>query len=156
VLGATSVDDAIARAMVKGSAYGFSVNIGSITEKRVVNVEVSSSECNAYDIHPGDSYVHFNMYEHITVPQKTDESSVHRMLRAKELPQPTTTDGIRTILGDTKDKEYPLYRNGAPPDTISTDATAVFDLEIGEMMVYLDNPKESQPLMRLHMNDIQQ
>eukprot|EP01028_Stygiella_incarcerata_P011023 TRINITY_DN602_c0_g1_i4.p1 TRINITY_DN602_c0_g1~~TRINITY_DN602_c0_g1_i4.p1 ORF type:complete len:399 (-),score=106.01 TRINITY_DN602_c0_g1_i4:71-1267(-) len=154
VLGATSVDDAIARAMVKGSAYGFSLNIGSITEKRAVNVEVSSTECSAYDVQPGDSYVHFNMYERLTVPQKTEESSVHRMRRAKELPQPTNADGIRMILGDTKDNEYPIYRDGAPPDSICTDATAVFDLEHGEMMVYLDNPKNNSPLMRLHMDDI--
>ena len=38
------------------------------------------------------------------------------MARIKQLPPPTTKEDILAILGDSTDKEYPIYRNDTPPD----------------------------------------
>ena len=50
-------------------------------------------------------------------------SSDHRKLRLSELPVPGSVADILTIMGDTKDEEYPMYRSGNPPDYLSTSAT---------------------------------
>ena len=57
------------------------------------------------------------------VQQWEDPSSVHRMQRVKELAPPTTIDGVKTILGDTNDKQYPIFRTGKSPDGAATLAT---------------------------------
>jgi len=62
-------------------------------------------------------------YLHSDPPQYVDPSSEHRLARVKELPRPNDTVDLLTILGDTHDPQYPIYRNGAPPDTAATIAT---------------------------------
>ena len=36
---------------------------------------------------------------------------------------PSSVADVLTIMGDTKDEGYPLYRSGNPPDYLSTTAT---------------------------------
>ena len=62
-------------------------------------------------------------YRHSDPPQYVDPSSEHRLARVKELPQPNDTVDFLAILGDTHDPQYPIYRNGAPPDMAATIAT---------------------------------
>ena len=50
-------------------------------------------------------------------------SSDHRKLRLLDLPVPSSVADVLSIMGDTKDEEYPLYRLGNPPDYLSTTAT---------------------------------
>ena len=65
-------------------------------------------------------------YLHSDVPQYEDPSSEHRLARVRELPPPTDARDITTILGDTEDKKYPIYRTATPPDTAVTLATGRF------------------------------
>ena len=60
---------------------------------------------------------------HSQVEQRDDPSSVHRQQRVKEMPSPKTAGDLRSILGDTKDKEYPIFRTATPPDSAETLAT---------------------------------
>ena len=52
-----------------------------------------------------------------------DPSSEHRLERVRQLPPPKDATDIRSILGDTEDKEYPIFRTGSPPETMATLAT---------------------------------
>lgn len=60
IIDATSIDDAIRRATPLGRAGGFSLNVASIHEMRVVNVEVSPYDYSVRDI--VGNFSHFNMY----------------------------------------------------------------------------------------------
>ena len=65
-------------------------------------------------------------YLHSDVPQYEDPSSEHRLARVRDLPPPTDARDIATILGDTEDKKYPIYRTATPPDTAVTLSTGGF------------------------------
>ena len=61
-------------------------------------------------------YQHFNQYLHTAdIPRISDyESSVHRLARAAQLSTsidpPTIANDIRSVLSDTADSVYPIYR----------------------------------------------
>ena len=55
--------------------------------------------------------------------QYNDPSSEHRLARVKQLPPPTDSEGVLSILGDTWDHKYPIYRTGVPPDSAATITT---------------------------------
>ena len=64
------------------------------------------------------------------VSQRVDPSSEHRLERVRQLTPPTDASGIRSILGDTADNQYPIFRTGVPPDSgVATLATG----ELGGM-----------------------
>lgn len=60
---------------------------------------------------------------HSEVEQREDASTVHRLQRVKELEPPKAIDDLRAILGDTEDKEYPIFRSATSPDLCATLAT---------------------------------
>ena len=62
----------------------------------------------------------FIRYLHSNTVEVSDPSSVHRLARVKQLPQPTNSSDILRLLGDTKDTDYPIYRTATPPDTLAT------------------------------------
>ena len=62
-------------------------------------------------------------YLHSDVDQYDDPSSDHRLARVKQLPAPTNSTDILSILGDTADKQYPIFRTATPPDTAATITT---------------------------------
>lgn len=126
---------------------GFSLNLGDVGNKVVWNIEVSPVGANPLQMHEYD--YHFNMYLRQNVSQAIDPSSEHRLERVRQLPPPKDAIDIRSILGDTEDKEYPIFRTGSPPDTgVATLATAVFDLVKCTLHVYRGNPSGSaQPTL---------
>ncbi|XP_070575121.1 beta-alanyl-dopamine/carcinine hydrolase-like [Ptychodera flava] len=142
-----------------GAATGFSVNVGAMSRSKdnltLMNIEVSPDATKGktrwtnvtipvMNNNKDGSYYHFNMYKNSAVAQYDDPSSEHRQARANQLPVPKDLTGILDILGDTKDKNYPLYRTGSEKDPIATVATGVFDLIKGTWSLYDDNPKTSQ------------
>ena len=60
--------------------------------------------------YPSFRYLHHNFSEY------ADIASIHHLERIKQLPVPTCSKDILGILGDTADPQYPIFRNGAPPD----------------------------------------
>ncbi|KAG2373332.1 hypothetical protein C9374_012198 [Naegleria lovaniensis] len=94
-------------------------------------------------------YFHLNSYRDLKVPQYLDPSSVHRQARMEQFinTSVTTPQQVLSILGDNQDKEYPIYRNGAPPDTdVKTLATVLFNLVTREVSIYNENPKHAKPI----------
>ena len=59
-------------------------------------------------------------YLHLSVDQFSDPSSIHRLARVKALPVPTTPENVLDILGDTQDKDYPIFRTDTASDHVDT------------------------------------
>lgn len=90
----------------------------------------------------------------LKVAQYTDPSTVARQKRFDELPPPTGPASIFNILGDQQNKEYPIYRDGAPPDTgVVTLTTALFSSAFSSLELVMNNPKTAQPLFSLPLSD---
>jgi len=54
--------------------------------KRLLNVEVGPGGASSVvEVESGGFYFHANMYKHLVVRQRTDNSSYHRELRALQL-----------------------------------------------------------------------
>ncbi|CAI8008523.1 hypothetical protein GBAR_LOCUS5833 [Geodia barretti] len=119
-------------------ASGFSLNLGNLASLTVANVEVWSGGANVFQV-SGYNY-HFNMCY-------TDPSSQHRLARVKQLPPPTDSAGVISILGDTGDPQYPIFRTATPPDSAATIATALFDLGAEKKIFYMyrGNPAHVKP-----------
>eukprot|EP01087_Luapelamoeba_hula_P007378 TRINITY_DN1810_c0_g1_i2.p1 TRINITY_DN1810_c0_g1~~TRINITY_DN1810_c0_g1_i2.p1 ORF type:complete len:392 (+),score=56.25 TRINITY_DN1810_c0_g1_i2:46-1221(+) len=143
ILASSSIADAVVRATPDGRAIGFAFNMASLVAPYpIVSVEVAPNSYSYYSVQ--GNYSHFNMYKQLEAPQGTDESTVHRQSRVYALPAPARADDIRNILGDTHDKDYPIYRDGAAPDTgVVTVATALFNLNEARVTIWHTNPKLS-------------
>lgn len=133
-------------------ASGFSLNIGEYDTFELSNIEVSPDSVLQTVYFQNGSGYHFNMYMHSNdVQQWEDPSSMHRMQRVKELAPPTTIDDLKTILGDTSDKQYPIFRTAKPPDSGATLATGIFDFDQKMFYIFRDNPVTQSPLMTISM-----
>lgn len=132
-------------------ATGFTVNFGNTNESLLYNVEVAPNLISTRVINPTDPRMaHFNLYQRISVPEHKDPSSVHRKNRYDEfLPVKSKVDMLN-ILGDTKDTEYPIYRNAKYPDYgVVTTASVYFDFLKRKATVYICNPRQNEPLYEL-------
>jgi len=150
VYAAVDISDAIVRATQMGSASGFSINLGSVVDSSVVNVEVGPQISRVKTVKNG-FYYHFNMYRDLAVKQHVDNSSIHRLARAQEMKAPTDQSGIIQILGDTQDPSYPIFRDSKPPDCCSTVSTTIFDLNKMVVIVWVANPKTSSAWLTLNI-----
>jgi hypothetical protein len=151
LLDARSLDDAIKRATVPGRAAGFTYNVGSLSERRVVSVEVSPDRHHVHEVQ--GCYVHTNHYLKLRgVDQEVGSSSQARLARARALCQatlPAPTDGaqgadatrVLRLLGDRIDRDYPIYRDATPPDRSATLCSALFDLEARQLRIYAGHPE---------------
>ena len=96
---------------------------------------------------PRDHLYHANDFLSLNTTQDLDTSSIHRVLRLRAMPVPHNADGVRQMLGDTHDAQWPIYRNGAAPDLDAyTIATVLFRFDLEEVHIYNDNPKTSDPV----------
>lgn len=142
LLEARSLDDALSRVTVSDRASGFSYTIGSIPERRVLNVEVAVDTYHVEEIR--GCFFHTTHYQRLAgVEQVISPSSRARAQRAKGILEnnpPADIAGIQSILGDTADKRYPIYRTATPPDKDATLCTALFDLDARRLRIYTGHP----------------
>ncbi|XP_078619725.1 beta-alanyl-dopamine/carcinine hydrolase-like [Branchiostoma floridae x Branchiostoma japonicum] len=156
LLTASSVEHAVdmLRNTPVGVAMGFGSNLATLHDD---SGRMYSVECAPVDGESGTlvsvrgieavekgfvgHYYHYNMYDHLDIPQWLTPSSLHRKSRADEMDPAKTVQDVLNFLGDTEDPEYPVYRNGTMKDEVITATTAVFDLEAGVLEIYTDNPK---------------
>lgn len=147
VLDSSSLENAIARATVQPCANGFSMNIGSVQDSRLLNIELSPYYTFAISEVVSNAS-HVNTYKHLNVPQIYDISSMHRQIRIDQFSAWSNIQDMLTILGDQNDIHYPIFRDGTYPDTnVSTIATAVFDLNNKLLQIYQANPSNSKPVI---------
>jgi len=149
LLDAQSIDDAIQRVTPDGRASGFSYTIGSIAERRIVQVEVVPESFHIKDI--GSVNFHANHILNLpSVRQTTHASSQARVKRAHAILQDkiiTQPEDILAVLGDQDNVDYPIYRTARPPDDTETFCTALFDLDEKEMRVYVGHPEQPDEIM---------
>jgi hypothetical protein len=145
LLGARSLDDAVARVTVSGRASGFGYTIGSVRERRVVYVEVSPHNHDVHEIR--GCYVHANHYRQLTsVEQIVRASSGTRLERADEILKqrpPQDAPGVLALLGDQTHEQYPIHRAATPPDKLATLCTALFDLDARWLRIYTGHPSQA-------------
>jgi predicted choloylglycine hydrolase len=145
LLEAESLDDAIRRVTVPARASGFSYTIGSIPERRVVQVEVAPESHHVLEVR--GAHFHANHYLELgAVDQIISPSSRARVERAQAVllrKAPANAGEVLSILGDREDEQYPLYRTAAPPDTQATFCTALFDLDARLLRIYTGHPTKA-------------
>lgn len=161
----TSIDSAVR--IIKntgyGCAYGFCANIADVRNPgRMWSLEVGPGKTESnYNLHKIPQvlderkdchYFHFNSYKHLAVDDsKKTTSSSRRHMKAQTYPPPRMLTDAMSILGDSTDPEYPIYRTPRPTDLGETVATVVFDIDNRKMTVYMDNPslKDTEPVLVL-------
>jgi hypothetical protein len=149
ILGSTSIEDAIARATIPDRAYGFSLNVASTKDFRILNIEVAPEAYAVTEV--SGNFSHFNMYKVLLVPQYSNPSTIHRAARANQMAAPRNEKDILMILGDQGDRQYPIYRDGQPPDSGVTEVSALFNLRQKLVTLWLYNPKTNPALRTLRL-----
>jgi len=151
LLDATSLDDAIQRVTVDGRASGFSYTIGSISERRIMQVEVMPDQHHIRDIQQVNFHAN-HVLDIESVSQHIDISSAERVKSAEAIFQRKrigSSADILEILGDDDHDQYPIYRTATAPDVSETFCTALFDLDKREMLVYTGHPvRQAGDVMR--------
>ena len=141
-------------------ACGFSANVAQAGAPGTMwNVETATGgdysvlEVSAAEPLSHNWAFHMNEYLRLDTPQAPDASSAHRLSRAEAMPAPKSVGSVLDILGDRADAQYPIYRNGAPPDEYATLATVTFEIfngtsaAGGRAWLQLNDPKSCRPLM---------
>lgn len=135
---AESLQEAIRRATVLGRASGFNYTIGSLKERRIIDVEVSPDNQNVFEIE--GCFFHANHLIKLSqVDQSISTSSHSRQMRGEALLReavPQDESDILRVLRDREMKDYPILRNGKPPDRGMTIVTAIFNLDSGRFTIY--------------------
>jgi len=151
MLEATSLSDAIYRLTRYPVFTGYSVNIGSLNDRTLVNIETGPRSYAVSRVGTGGfegELPHFNNYVHLNQTQEGDASSKFRLYRFHEMSPISTPSQVIDFLGDTENTEYPVYRNGTWG--ILTISTAIFDFEGRTASIFEDNPKYSDPVLVLN------
>jgi len=154
---ARSLEEAVKLATTPGRASGFNYTIGSLKERRIINLEVSPSTYRLLEVK--GSFFHANHYIRLTeVDQLITLSSRSRQKRGEMiLAEGLTKDkkGVLKVLRDHKVKDYPILRDGRPPDSGVTLVTALFDLDSKRLTIYPGGkrrPKQRfKPLIEIPM-----
>jgi hypothetical protein len=142
LLDADSLNDAIRRVTATRRAAGFTYNIGSVSGRRVICVEVSPDRHSVSEVR--GHLVHTNHYLDLQgLRQQIGSSSQKRLLRAQYLCRaepPRSSDHVLSLLGDEETCDYPIYRMATPPDSSATLCTALFDLDARLLRIYPNHP----------------
>ncbi|NIM96273.1 MAG: hypothetical protein GTO18_21455 [Anaerolineales bacterium] len=142
LLEAGSIEDAVKRVTVPGRAAGFNYNIGSISERRLISLEVSPERHAIHEVN--GVYFHTNHYLEIpAIDQEISTSSTVRLERALNLYESSSsmdTTRVLEILGDQEDRDFPIFRDASPPDPAATLCTTLFDLDDRKFHVFWGHP----------------
>ncbi len=154
LLDARSLDEAIGNVTGSDRASGFNYNIGSLTERRLVSVEVAPQHHHVREVQ--GYYTHTNHYFELNEQkQEISQSSQKRLARSlalgRETP-PGKAGQVLALLSDQSDRDYPIYRDAALPDADATLCSALYDLDRRELRIYYDHPvKEPDKFVKLSL-----
>eukprot|EP00850_Spirogloea_muscicola_P018265 SM000165S02226 [mRNA] locus=s165:270161:272721:- [translate_table: standard] len=160
LLEAADFQDAVRRVMLPNLAVGHNYNIMDIGNCHIVTVETTSKDRHSL-LEIGEApYFHANMYRRLLVKQRQQPSSLHRQRRAEELPPGCDEISISAILGDTADKEFPIYMGGIVFESagprVFTLHTAIFNLDSKQLKILIGNPKLQDVLSVLSLSSNRQ
>jgi hypothetical protein len=137
LLESRSLPEAVAAVHPPDRAYGFNYTIGSLRERRIVNVEVAPDDFAVTDIR--GPYFHANHYVEMgNVDQEIAESSRKRYERGTRFIRTDRVKEREDILRVLRDGagRLPILRDGSPPDPFVTLVTALFDLDGRKLVIY--------------------
>ncbi|CAE7569770.1 GR [Symbiodinium sp. CCMP2592] len=141
---ARSAQEAVSLAAPRDLALGQNLNVGVVSGFASILLTAETApggESNVKTV--SGTWFHANEYLRMSVQQSSSSltSSKHRRatFEATE-PKPQTLPDALHVLGDTSDREYPIFRrhDATQEDTLFTVA---FDLQAGQVTVYRDNPR---------------
>jgi hypothetical protein len=142
LLDARSLEDAVQRVTISGRAAGFNYNIGSLSERRIVSVEVSPERHHVHEVQ--GCYSHTNHYFQISNQKQTiSPSSRKRLERCRTLCRatfPANSAQVLALLSDQTDRDYPIYRDATLPDEDVTLGSVLYDMDLRELQIYWDHP----------------
>eukprot|EP01084_Bolivina_argentea_P042422 78211_1 len=135
VLNSKSIQEAINKITVGITAVGESFNIGNYENNQIVNVELSLDKYSVKYVNHSQYDYHFNKYLRINISQYPSPSSDARMNRTVQIID--NNDGgelqnlneITSILGDTQNQQYPIWRAPYSDRNIATLVTVTYDLQ---------------------------
>lgn len=149
IAGAQTIEDAIARGTPKGLMAGQNLNFGSFRDGRVVTVETyTGGLSNVLEVTAAVSPTfHANEYLRMKVPQDEADphltSARHRRTAFQQTPAPKSVTDLVNFLGDTSDKEFPVFRRNDTTQEF-TYFTVAFDLAQGTVEWYRANPRQGK------------
>ncbi|KAF9621438.1 hypothetical protein IFM89_021477, partial [Coptis chinensis] len=114
LLEATTLDDSLSRIHSAEASVGHSYNLIDMKTRKLLNVETASRKRMSVLSVGSTPFFHANMYLHLQVQQTQDENSMNRQRRVAQLPKKSNANFL-SLLGDTNDKQYPIYME-APND----------------------------------------
>jgi hypothetical protein len=142
LLDARTLDDALRSITLSDRASGFNYNIGSLSERRLISVEVAPDQHHVHEVR--GYYAHTNHYFKLNnQKQEITPSSRTRLDRTiylcREMP-PTDVRHVLALLGDQANREYPIFRDATPPDKDATLCSALYNLDDRELQIYWSHP----------------
>ena len=154
LLDACSLEEAIGNITESGRASGFNYNIGSLSDRRVVSVEVSPEDHHVREVQ--GYYAHTNHYFELNEQkQEITSSSRKRLERCKTIGRatpPGEADHVLALLGDQTDQDFPIYRDATLPDVDATLCSALYDLDGRELRIYYDHSvKKPEKYLKLSL-----
>ncbi|KAL8141600.1 hypothetical protein V2J09_014632 [Rumex salicifolius] len=147
LLEAKNIDDALSIINSPEVSVGHCYNLIDVRGRKIFNVETASKDRISVQEIKKDPFFHANMYLHLHISQVEDDNSRSRQSRAALLPKQSKHEFL-SLLGNTDDKEYPIFMKGP---TLYTLCTAVFDLDAQTLSVLEGNPKEKNVAYILQM-----
>jgi hypothetical protein len=153
---ATTLDQALRSITVPERASGFNYNIGSLSERRVVSVEVAPESHHVQETQ--GYYSHTNHYFELkNQKQSITRSSRKRLERTRILCRtatPADAGHVLALLSDQTDRDYPIYRDATPPDEDATLCSALYDLDKRELRIYWDHPvRKPEENIKIALNE---
>jgi predicted choloylglycine hydrolase len=154
LLDARSLDEAIRNITESDRASGFNYNIGSLSERRVVSVEVAPKRHHIHEVQ--GYYTHTNHYFELNEQQQeitpSSRKRLERSLTLGRATPPGEAGHVLALLSDRTDRDYPIYRDATLPDVDATLCSALYDLDSRELRIYYDHPvKEPDKYVKLSL-----
>ncbi|XP_038886333.1 uncharacterized protein LOC120076545 isoform X2 [Benincasa hispida] len=141
LLESTSFEDAIARIRSAEISLGHNYNVIDIQTRRIASVETASKYRLSVHEVGATPFFHANMYSHLqTVKQIIDENSTSRKKRADVMSKESKDDFL-SVIGDTDNKEYPIYMKGPK---LYTMCSVLIDLDEEMLSIFQGNPKNKE------------
>jgi hypothetical protein len=142
LLEAGTLEEAVRSVTAPDRASGFNYNIGSLSDRKILSVEVSPERHHIHEVR--GCYTHTNHYIHLADQQQDiTRSSQQRLARSQALGQiASKADAaiVLSVLGNQSDPDYPIYREAFPPDNNATLCSALYDLDQRSLKIFHDHP----------------
>jgi hypothetical protein len=146
-----TLHQAVERLNTSGWAASASINLVSLVDSSMANVEAYENDFSVYNVKK--NYSHENMFKHLISgedAEKNDKSTEERQKRIWSLQIPKSAKEIARILGDTyQPTGYPIYRSITLATFILTGTNMLH--------VWVDaNPSKIEPTFNISLRAITQ